>query len=53
MEIKADKEGMEKIQALCDIALKVNGISVIKEITNILANTKIIEKEAENGSEND
>ena len=45
MIIKTDQEGMEAIKQLCDIALKVNGLSILQGILGILNVTSLIEDE--------
>ena len=36
MEIKADKEGKEAIKALCDVGLKVGGMSNLQGVLQVL-----------------
>ncbi len=43
MLIKADKEGMEAVTKLCDVALKTGGIGNMNAVSQILAGLKNIE----------
>ena len=42
MIIEADKEGVEVVKQLCDIALKQGGIQNLKGVTEVLAALKEI-----------
>lgn len=43
MTIKVDKEGMEAIKALCDIALKVGGLRNFEGVRQVLNAVRLIE----------
>ena len=45
MKIKADKEGIEKITAVCDVARKVCELSQVKLILDIVDSIEEIEDE--------
>lgn len=51
MEIKADKEGIEAIKQLCDIALKHGGLANHNPVAMILNSIKPMEQN--DGSKND
>jgi len=40
MDIRADKEGIETVQALCDIALKTGGLQIFAKINVVLKSLK-------------
>jgi len=40
MDIRADKEGIETVQALCDIALKTGGLQNFAKINVVLKSLK-------------
>ena len=42
MEIKADKEGMEAVTKLCDVALKTGGLGNMNAVSQILAGLESI-----------
>ncbi len=44
MIIKADKEGVNVISQLCDIALRHNGIKDLQNITTVLNSIELIEE---------
>ena len=44
MIIKADKEGMESLKELLDVALKVGGLNNLKGVTDILNTIEEIEE---------
>lgn len=45
MKIKADKEAIQVIMQLLDLALKTSGLSVMKQINETLANIEEIKEE--------
>lgn len=47
MHIKADKEGVEAIQALCDVALKTGGLQNLNFVNTVLAKTEREKQEDE------
>ena len=44
MKIEADEEGIKILEQLCDIALKVGGMSNLKSVNDFWAIVKPIEK---------